>query len=240
MDSSNTKWRSAVAEGMAVLVGILVAFSIDAGWDHRQDQIRERNYLTALLAEVEANQDAYRTNLDAVTQRMRIIRDDLETLSSEATDQVSIEAIHKLLFDMYPYAVLEPQRAAFDDLVGSGGFELIQSDTLRRALTGYSQRLEVDALYQRRTFDFWEARFSPYVHEFGSLQNVSFQGGMLGEDIPVPDLPGEPDPTAFIRNRELSNIVMSFLLRMQGIRNNHELLLLHIGATLQLLREELT
>jgi len=40
------KWRSAVVEGFAVLVGILLAFTIDAWWDQRSQQAEAQCTIT--------------------------------------------------------------------------------------------------------------------------------------------------------------------------------------------------
>ena len=50
--SQNLKWRSAVLDGFAVLIAILLAFGIDAWWDLRNEDEEARSYLQALKTEL--------------------------------------------------------------------------------------------------------------------------------------------------------------------------------------------
>ena len=44
-------WPRIIAEGVAIVASILIAFSIDAWWTERQAREQERNVLTNLLGE---------------------------------------------------------------------------------------------------------------------------------------------------------------------------------------------
>jgi hypothetical protein len=62
---SNTRqaqWKRFLVEGVVILVSILLAFSIDAWWDSRIEQQREREQLVSMLAEFKADL----TGLDSV------------------------------------------------------------------------------------------------------------------------------------------------------------------------------
>ena len=51
------KWRSAVLDGFAVLVRILLAFAIDAWWDLRNQEEEAQAYLEALETELIENRE---------------------------------------------------------------------------------------------------------------------------------------------------------------------------------------
>jgi hypothetical protein len=63
MRSSNRLWR-AIAEGVFVLVGILLAFWIDASWEGRRDAQLQRTLASAVLAEAVQNRSYITQQLD--------------------------------------------------------------------------------------------------------------------------------------------------------------------------------
>ena len=63
MRSSNRSWR-AIAEGVFVLAGILLAFWIDASWEGRQDAELQRALASAVLAEAVQNRAHITEQLD--------------------------------------------------------------------------------------------------------------------------------------------------------------------------------
>ena len=48
----NIPWKRLLAEGTAIVLSILLAFSIQAWWDERQDHVEESAILTSLLPEL--------------------------------------------------------------------------------------------------------------------------------------------------------------------------------------------
>ncbi len=52
---SNIAWGRLVAESAAIVVSILLAFTIDAWWADRKDRVEEVRILEALKAEFEDN-----------------------------------------------------------------------------------------------------------------------------------------------------------------------------------------
>ena len=63
---SDLRWRSALLEGFAVLVGIILAFSIDAWWDLRNQQIEGAAYLHATRTELEAKRQLIVEELETI------------------------------------------------------------------------------------------------------------------------------------------------------------------------------
>ena len=56
-DSQKVHWKRIAAEGAAIVASILLAFTIDAWWDERQDRKMERDDLERLHAEFVWNRD---------------------------------------------------------------------------------------------------------------------------------------------------------------------------------------
>ena len=58
-------WRRLLLESAAIILSILLAFSIDAGWDEFQERKQERAFLESLLSDFEET----RTRIDASIDR---------------------------------------------------------------------------------------------------------------------------------------------------------------------------
>ena len=55
--ATSSGWRTRSIEALVIIGSILAAFGIDASWESHQEQVREREVLHALLADMEANLD---------------------------------------------------------------------------------------------------------------------------------------------------------------------------------------
>ena len=112
-----TRWRAAFVQGVAVLLGILVAFAIDAAWESRSDRLATAAYLESLNSELEANREEFEAwieQIDFSIQRNERFLVDLVVDGSETVSQDSVRSMHRTLA---PLSVNPPRRAAFDELV---------------------------------------------------------------------------------------------------------------------------
>ncbi len=61
----NTKiWRRTFVESVAIILSILLAFAIDAGWDELQERKQERAFLVALLGDFEETRTRINASID--------------------------------------------------------------------------------------------------------------------------------------------------------------------------------
>ncbi len=54
-NTNNIQWKRLSVEGTAIVVSILLAFSIEAWWDNYQDRSEEQGILLGLKSEFEQN-----------------------------------------------------------------------------------------------------------------------------------------------------------------------------------------
>jgi hypothetical protein len=85
-------WPRILAEGVAIVVSILLAFGIQAWWEERQALSLEADLLAALAEELEANQEALgadrERNAEALTMTDRFLRSAPESLAGLPPDSV--------------------------------------------------------------------------------------------------------------------------------------------------------
>ena len=148
-------------QSLAVLVSILTAFAIDAGWDRYQAAQEERASLERLLAEFEGN----RAELDFVGQRHLMLHDygiallEVGYGLAQPTDE-SAEQLRTVL-GMSVY--FDPSTGALNRFLANQQSGLIASPELRDRIAGYPAK--VDELWQQERMlrDLIAARIEPHI-----------------------------------------------------------------------------
>ena len=154
-------WARLAVESAAIVGSILIAFAIDAWWEKQQEQRDERTYLTSLRQELIRG-------LDSVAEREGVHKEVLEAnvaLINQIQDEsrTSVESLHYMFSLLSRPTDLRLPRAVFDDLVSSGGTQLIGSDDLRIALALYGRTLVRFQPSNDAAWATWEQRIQPYL-----------------------------------------------------------------------------
>ncbi|MEM1259774.1 MAG: hypothetical protein AAGB24_16585 [Bacteroidota bacterium] len=133
-------WRYAIGEFFIVVIGILVAFQLDA-WKENQDEARLVNeYLTDIKAGLETDQAFYKRAseyFNSIGKDIQTTRDYLlqDQLSLPKDGQKSIRE----LTDWYRIYI---SNTAFEDLNNSGRISLIENKKLRYDIIAYYQYID--------------------------------------------------------------------------------------------------
>ena len=135
MRSSRVNWARIAAEGAAIVIGILLAFSIDAGWDRLQDAEEEQEILSGLEEEFEAYVSRFDFNtevggqaLQALGTLLRAVPPVNETPPVAVTDR----AVRGLLL----FATSD-RAGSLEALLSSGRLELLHDEALRTRLAAW-------------------------------------------------------------------------------------------------------
>jgi len=227
----SVRWRFAFLEGLAVLVGILVAFGIDAAWDLRQERAETRASLAAVRAELESNRDQIQSDIEFVG---RTIEETYRTLESVAAPGASptYEETIALLQEIRPKGVPQLSQVALNDLQSSGGFGRIESVPLRLALGRYQSALTDDESAQDSRRQFFDDFLHPYDVAEGSIiaKNPTWY-----ETIGVPELSIDlPLPTEpYVANRVYANLLMARMFTYNAVRASRQRVLERIEQVLE-------
>ncbi len=129
-------WPRILAEGAAIIVSILLAFSIEAWWDRRQEFEIETAYRQDLLVEMREA----RAELAGDDERRRATLSAIDSLQKEsATRSVPDSTLTEWILLATRNPAFFPPNAVFQDLLLSGNLHVIRSNELRYALSNYSQ-----------------------------------------------------------------------------------------------------
>ena len=160
------KWQRLIGESLVIIVSILIAFAIDAGWDNYQENVTETAYLQNLLIEMREAREELRGD----DERRRVILQAIESLQKEIQNRTVPDAtlmgwINRSMQD----PAFFPPGAVFQDLLNAGNLQVIKSDELRFALNSYNQDHPRLRFVEENTQMLTDTRIEPYVSERISL-----------------------------------------------------------------------
>jgi hypothetical protein len=129
-----------VTEFVVIVVGVLAALWIDAGWSWLQDRGEEQLILADLASDFQAN-------LATLDQTIAVHDDQLRAVERGLTTDVASIPMDELLPMTRAVFTLEtflPRRGALDAAISSGRITLIRDHALRSELAGW-ERLVAEA-----------------------------------------------------------------------------------------------
>lgn len=189
---SNTQiipWTRISVEVAAIVASILLAFSIDAWWDRVQDRAEEREILSLLRAEFEANQKVlartagiHRLNLSAMREIIS---------ASEKDIPVHDESLDSLFLQAAGTPHYNPATGALAATISSGRIDLVRNIELRNRLAGWNSVVSDLMLDEQTRRDFVIHEVRPTFAEFGIAGVYSATNG------------AEADFSAALRSRKL-------------------------------------
>jgi hypothetical protein len=177
--------RRLFGEGIAIVLSILLAFSIDAWWDVRRDRAEEQDVLGALQQEFLANR-AEAAGVIRVHERGGARIAAAHRLSAAETAALPPDSVSATLLSLATPRTFDAVRGTLDALIGSGQMDLIRDAELRRALSVFLNLVgdsQEDAAYMaegsRRVWDRQILHGGPWRRTASELESE-------GCDAPVP------------------------------------------------------
>lgn len=136
--SSESLLRAA-GEIVIVTIGILIAFALNAWWEHHKEQREEQAHLRALTSDFEQNVAQLQQLLE---KEERIRESSLQLLRIARThQQVSPQTVSDLATGVFTSRRFQPVMGAYEALVNSAGLTLVHDDALRTALAGFAAQV---------------------------------------------------------------------------------------------------
>jgi len=164
-----------VAEGLTIVVSILLALLADAAWGYRSDRADERYMLQGLQAEFREAATEISNDIDARAEILLRTAQMLEERRSTALPTVP-DSIQAILGDLLNWRFYTPAHAVLNDAIESGRLELIRSNRIREALMAYIQARDRLPVFEALERDFVTERMEPYVGQHVALDVVTSPG----------------------------------------------------------------
>lgn len=129
-------FRTRIGEAIAIVLSILVAFGIDAGWDEWQDRRQEAELLAALRVEFETNLDLVDEVIDLHERHMADV-DLAAGLRPADYDTMSVETASRIVLSFGNPWTFDPALGTTETLISSGRIGLIRDREVAEMLTTF-------------------------------------------------------------------------------------------------------
>jgi hypothetical protein len=123
-------------DGAAIVISILLAFAIDAGWDELQERREEQDILAGVERDLLSNQTQLSLVIATHRQRAEVYRW-FRSSSPDEVRGVSPDSASVIYTMLWAPRTFDPARSSIDALIGAGRFGVIQDRELRDRLTGF-------------------------------------------------------------------------------------------------------
>ena len=210
----------AIAEISLIVVGILLAFSIDRWWSGVERRELERDYLTRL------DQDfgATRAELSrAVAEQDRFLAAGRKALALLSSGKVSAinDSLPECLSTVFAVGPVATHMATYEELRSSGNLHLIRNDALRAALARYDAFVRGRfATAESVWLQEWFERVRPYA-ERKLIPELYLTSAQMSE-LMVPATPIRRTSTDVSRDPELWNLIVHRLIVASVARSVYE------------------
>ena len=187
-------FKSRLGEVIAIVLSILAAFAIDAGWDEWQDRNDEAEVLVDLRAEYERNLDLVQQVIDG---HQGFIADVgiTSALAPADFDTMSVNTASRLVLSLANPWTFDPSLGTTETLISSGRIALIRDRGLTEMLTtflNYVEDADEDANYVRSGAEFvWREQARLGGPWFNGEVERSAQGALRGLDFIPPATPAD-------------------------------------------------
>ena len=211
MNSNKTKTYSlyAVGEILLVVIGILIALQINNWNEDRIKEFRARGYAEALLAEVEENLSLIDERRTDYLREIDWTRRFMDQVNNSKSHLLTNDSLVLMTRYMGPVPLITLSKSTYDDLISSGSLEMFDDATIREKVMAMGRRFEVIDNSMERSDRFWEY-LSAYYVKHADLTSV--MNRMIDRDYGHSYF--ELDRTAFVRNREFTNMLAMRLFRL--------------------------
>jgi len=169
------KLSDLVAEAVVIIVSILVAFALDAGWDGFVDRSNERDLLNALQTEFAAAE----AELTRARRVHQVRRESAEVLIQIIETQAEVPAhpeLARLMISAITKTTVDAPTGVLMSSIGAGSLGLIENDSLKGLLAGWPGRLADHAKSEANIRDWINSVANPWMAErdaFPPLQGAT-------------------------------------------------------------------
>lgn len=197
-------WPRILAEGVAIVVSILLAFWVQAWWEGLADKEQEVAILQALLRDF----GEAREQFDRIESTHERLQENMEQLLDWAEDGFVPEnrraEVDGLLGSTFNRQVFDPPSGAVETILGTGRLDLISNTVLVPELTRWTALVDDLREQQLAVVDHFYQIVYPYLAARVNMQDldkgIPYEGG-----VPWPQ--EETDAYQLVSSRDFQNII---------------------------------
>jgi hypothetical protein len=230
--TNNFQWKRTSAEGVAIVVSILLAFWIDTWWEDRKEARFEVAYLIELQEDFELNKsrlEEFAAEFEEVARSMLALQEQ----SALESPSMSVSELNENFSQIINMSSFFPVNRTYANMTGSGDLKLIRSRPLKNALAEYYAAAQITVLVQNTHEMELVQIYEPYI-----IENLDYAavGVVRVNDFPLPPPIEEASILKVLDTRKFRNILIQKSVITADLINQYRGMLERTNSILRLLK----
>ncbi|NRD22360.1 hypothetical protein HNV10_03850 [Winogradskyella litoriviva] len=177
----------AIGEIILVVIGILIALSINNHNNNRQQRKIEQAYLLSLQSEFKTNLEKINNCLTENYNQVKAVENMLTLFDDNVRDTISEKEISNIIFSVFKgVPTFIPSKGVLTDIISSGNLNLIQNEKLRQEIASFDSTLDLLKIQEVSTHEM-QKELQNQLNENGSVRKVLINRGFNFEHRSISD-----------------------------------------------------
>jgi len=228
-------FKYAIGEIILVVIGILIALSINNWNENRKNYIKSNAILLNLKTEFLTNKADLLETSERNTKKYNLVKEIL-SFTGQANENLTKEKSDELIYNIFAGNTADVSTGFIDDLLNSSNIYLIKNDSLRQKLTNWNKELfdhktesEVDyrIFYRNNFILFMQKNYSYEKRGNNILPNLEFKSTFT------------KDYKSIYKSKEFENIVITKLILLNNANKGYKELIDIIDEIISLIDKEI-
>ncbi len=211
----------AIGEIVLVVIGILIALTINNNNQNRITREKEQVYLAGLQNEFQTSRFKLQELIKVNRQNFEGAKKIVEYISDEEL-QPTEKTFSQLLYNTFAFdVVFNPNNSLLNEMINSGSLKDISNAELRRQLTNWISTLddiskqENDLVIQR------EKILDMFRRNENSIRTIFDLAEVSANEIDVPERKNNTSNLKLLKSREFENNILMFILTCRATEITH-------------------
>jgi len=232
--------KYAIGEIILVVIGILIALSINNWSNNKQLRHTEQAYLLSLQSEFKTNLKKIEETIAENETLIKNIEQMLTLFDGNIRDTISDKKVSDIIYSVFGNSVTyQPSKGVLTDIISSGNLNLIQNEQLRQHLASFEGSLDI-VKFQEIGINSAKEEMISLLNKNGSILKVLIHRGLNFEHQSISDTVNNKNLFSLT---EFENNLLNYYLSSRGangpkifggIKEQIELILVGLDSEIKL------
>lgn len=228
-------FKYAIGEIVLVVIGILIALSIN---NYNEDRIlkkKEQTYLKGLQSEFLISEKKLENLIEVIKKNYGAAKEMIAEIDKDpSSDREAL--LSELGYSSFAFEIAySPNNALLDEMISSGSLREITNDDLRRHLTTWNSSLESVKVQEQGLRTEREKIQDMFRRENASIRTIFDQAGISTDILDIPKANENYSNLEIMKSREFENNVLTFIISAISLEQEQYLPLLEEISTIRAL-----